>query len=69
MLQPSSTPRTSTLTSCVYFYAALAAVGAARTPPMGWGSWIQHSWRPTAAILKKAADDMVSYGLKDAGCE
>ena len=41
--------------------------GAGRTPPMGWGSWIQHHIAPTAAILKKAADDMVDVGLKAAG--
>ena len=36
--------------------------GAGRTPPMGWGCWIQHHIAPTAAILKKAADDMVDVG-------
>lgn len=41
--------------------------GAARTPPMGWGSWIQHHTNPTAAVLKQAADDMVSTGLAAAG--
>lgn len=39
----------------------------ALTPPMGWNSYNTFCCEPTEALIKEAADAMVSTGLRDAG--
>lgn len=39
----------------------------ALTPPMGWNHWYAHYDRVTDAIIRKAADVMVSSGMADVG--
>jgi alpha-galactosidase len=59
---------------CLLFAAALLtasfpAVGQqlAQTPPMGWNSWNWFAGKVTDADIRKAADLMVSTGMRDAG--
>jgi alpha-galactosidase len=39
----------------------------AATPPMGWNSWNWFAGKVTDADIRKAADLMVSSGMRDAG--
>lgn len=39
----------------------------ALTPPMGWNHWYAHYGRITAAMVREAADIMVSSGMADVG--
>lgn len=39
----------------------------AKTPPMGWNSWNTFACDVNETIVRKAADAMVSSGMKDAG--
>lgn len=41
----------------------------AQTPPMGWNSWNKFAGNVNEEIIRKAADNMVSSGMKDAGYE
>lgn len=41
--------------------------GLVRTPPMGWNSWNHFANRVDDAVVRAAADAMVSSGMKDAG--
>jgi len=41
--------------------------GLARTPPMGWNSWNKFGCNVSEALIKEAADAVVSSGMKDAG--
>jgi alpha-galactosidase len=43
------------------------ANGQAMVPPMGWNSWNKFQCGITDTIVKQAADDMVSSGMKAAG--
>lgn len=51
--------------ACPAAMAAQAPVAA--TPPMGWNSWNHFRDRVTAADIRRAADAMVSSGMRDAG--
>jgi len=59
---------------CLLFVAALAlaslplaAQQLAATPPMGWNSWNWFAGKVTDADIRKAADLIVSSGMRDAG--
>ncbi|MDE1176802.1 MAG: glycoside hydrolase family 27 protein [Edaphobacter sp.] len=59
---------------CLVFTAALllatlpaAAQKLAATPPMGWNSWNWFAGKVTDADIRKAADLIVSSGMRDAG--
>jgi len=41
----------------------------ALTPPMGWNSWNKFHCDVSEALIMKAADALVSSGMKDAGYE
>jgi len=41
----------------------------ARTPPMGWNSWATYELKIDEALIRAAADAMVSSGMKGAGYE
>ena len=41
----------------------------AKTPPMGWNSWNKFHCDVSEQLIMKAADAMVSSGMKDAGYE
>ena len=41
--------------------------GLVRTPPMGWNSWNHFASRVNDAVVRGAADALVSSGMKDAG--
>jgi alpha-galactosidase len=41
----------------------------ALTPPMGWNHWYAHYDRITDAMMREAADIMISSGMADAGYE
>ncbi len=43
--------------------------GLAPTPPMGWSTWNAYHTHISASLIKRAADAMVSLGLRDAGYE
>ncbi|HEY2040012.1 MAG TPA: glycoside hydrolase family 27 protein [Edaphobacter sp.] len=65
---------THSMRRCLLFAAALLtaslpAVGQqlAQTPPMGWNSWNWFAGKVTDADIRKAADLMVSTGMRDAG--
>jgi alpha-galactosidase len=45
----------------------LAAQKLAATPPMGWNSWNWFAGKVTDADIRKAADLIVSSGMRDAG--
>jgi alpha-galactosidase len=45
----------------------LPANGLAMTPPMGWNSWNHFHDTVTDEIIRRAADVMVSSGMRDAG--
>lgn len=47
--------------------APQAAQVAALTPPMGWNSWNFFAGRVTDQDIRKAADQLVATGMKDAG--
>jgi alpha-galactosidase len=61
--------------AAVLVLAALAAGAPAQqsklasTPPMGWNSWNHYGCKVTDAIVRAAADAMVSSGMKAAGYE
>jgi alpha-galactosidase len=41
--------------------------GLARTPPMGWNSWISFELEINEGLIRSMADAMVANGMKDAG--
>ncbi|MDR3528618.1 MAG: glycoside hydrolase family 27 protein [Rhizomicrobium sp.] len=41
--------------------------GLAQTPPMGWNSWNRFACHVNEALIRSAADAMVSSGMRDAG--
>ena len=41
--------------------------GLVRTPPMGWNSWNHFATKVDDAVIRVAADALVSSGMKDAG--
>jgi len=41
--------------------------GLAKTPPMGWNSWNRFGCNVSEDLVRKAADQMVKTGMKDAG--
>lgn len=41
--------------------------GLVRTPPMGWNSWNHFAGRVNDAVVRAAADALVSSGMKEAG--
>lgn len=43
--------------------------GLALTPPMGWNTWNKFGCNVSEALIKQAADSMVSNGMRDAGYE
>jgi alpha-galactosidase len=45
----------------------VAAQQLAATPPMGWNSWNWFAGKVTDADIRKAADLIVSSGMRDAG--
>lgn len=49
--------------------AAKAPNGLAMTPPMGWNSWNKFACDVNEAVIRAAADGMVSSGMKDVGYE
>src|SRR5208283_1521583 len=59
----------SALACLVLLAASLPALdnGLARTPPMGWNSWNKIGCNVAEDSVKKAADAMVSSGMKAAG--
>jgi alpha-galactosidase len=48
-------------------HAAPAQTKLALTPPMGWNSWNHFAERVTDADVRRAADMLVSTGMRDAG--
>lgn len=50
--------------SCAQKYDELAV-----TPPMGWNSWNKFACDINEDLIKEAADEMVSSGMKEAGYE
>jgi alpha-galactosidase len=54
------------LTCCLYAPAANAQQVAA-TPPMGWNSWNHFAEKVNDAVVRAAADALVSSGMRDAG--
>ena len=59
---------------CLLFVVALVVVSLplsaqqlAATPPMGWNSWNWFAGKVTDADIRKAADLLVSSGMRDAG--
>lgn len=58
----------------IWFVAATATTvsgqkfsGLAQTPPMGWNTWNKFACNIDEKLIRQAADQMVSTGLKDAG--
>jgi alpha-galactosidase len=52
------------------FAAGLAQAldnGLAKTPPMGWNSWNKFACNVSEDLVRKAAEQMVKTGMKDAG--
>ena len=41
--------------------------GVARTPPMGWSSWLSFRFNVTSKALTESAEQMSQIGLVDAG--
>jgi alpha-galactosidase len=41
--------------------------GLAKTPPMGWNTWNKFACNINEKLIRQAADEMVSSGLKEAG--
>jgi alpha-galactosidase len=41
--------------------------GLAKTPPMGWNSWNKFGCNVSEDLIRRAADALVSTGMKDAG--
>src|SRR5208337_1791397 len=54
------------LVCCLYAPAASAQQVAA-TPPMGWNSWNHFAEKVNVAVVRAAADALVSSGMRDAG--
>jgi alpha-galactosidase len=42
-------------------------VGLASTPPMGWNSWNHFACNVDETVIRTAADQLVSSGMRDAG--
>lgn len=61
------------LLSFVFLFLAVSSLNAqkftslAQTPPMGWNSWNKFGCDISEETIRKAADAMVSSGMKDAG--
>ncbi len=58
---------TLALATLAPFAAAQKSNGLALTPPMGWNSWNWFAGKVTQDDVKKAADLIVSSGMRDAG--
>ena len=58
---------TLALAALTPFAAAQKSNGLAATPPMGWNSWNWFAGKVTQDDVKKAADLIVSTGMRDAG--
>src|SRR5215470_5450488 len=57
----------SVVTALIFASLPLAAQQLAATPPMGWNSWNWFAGKVTDADIRKAADLMISSGMRDAG--
>jgi alpha-galactosidase len=57
----------SVVTALIVAALPLSAQQLAATPPMGWNSWNWFAGKVTDADIRKAADLMVSSGMRDAG--
>jgi alpha-galactosidase len=64
----------SRLLGSLFFLSLAAASGAtaqtstlATTPPMGWNTWNRFACHVDEALIRTAADNIVSSGMKDAG--
>jgi alpha-galactosidase len=55
------------LLGCAVHAAAQKFEGLALTPPMGWNSWNRFACDVNEAVIRKAADAMVSSGMSAAG--
>ncbi|RZU41631.1 glycoside hydrolase family 27 protein [Edaphobacter modestus] len=55
------------LVALIFASLPLTAQKLAATPPMGWNSWNWFAGKVTDADIRKAADLMVSSGMRDAG--
>jgi alpha-galactosidase len=58
--------------AALFFFVPTVSVGAqslqiAATPPMGWNSWNHFQGRVVDADIRRAADALVSTGMRDAG--
>src|SRR5690606_28029576 len=57
---------------CLLIISSVLAVGQkfpnlADTPPMGWNTWNKFACNIDEKLIRQAADEMISSGLKDAG--
>src|SRR6476620_5849470 len=57
----------SVVTAVIFATLPLSAQQLAATPPMGWNSWNWFAGKVTDADIRKAADLIVSSGMRDAG--
>ena len=51
------------------FASAQKFPNLAMTPPMGWNSWNKFQCNVSEKLIKEAADELVSTGMRDAGYE
>ena len=52
-----------------FFASAQKFQNLAMTPPMGWNSWNKFQCNVSEQLIKGAADELVSTGMRDAGYE
>ena len=52
---------------CVLSLPVANAQQVAATPPMGWNSWNHFAEKVNDAVVRAAADALVSSGMRDAG--
>ncbi len=50
------------------FGSLVARAGLTSTPPMEWNSWNHFADRVTDADVRSPVDQLVSTGMRDAGC-
>src|ERR1035437_6536119 len=50
-----------------FFASAQKFKNLALTPPMGWNSWNKFACNVSEKLIKEAADELVSTGMRDAG--
>jgi alpha-galactosidase len=55
------------LLGCLSSSLSAQATKIAQTPPMGWNSWNHFECKVNDAVIRAAADAIVSTGMKDAG--